>query len=156
ELEEALHSTRPVVIPEVQRFGEHDKRIRVLLMNVGPVSALNVRIDKVQAIGSVAEFETVQVLRPEDGRVEVNVRLVQAHDVGQVLGSVHLVAALRLQREGKAGQDFVVPMRLTYSDPTGQTYEDDTFCFAWIPSVTRAPIDTELIVRRLHAGEAAA
>src|SRR5215467_13692438 len=62
ELEETLQSTRPIVIPEVQRFGEYDKRIRVLLTNVGRVPALNVRVDKVQAIGSIVEFETVQML----------------------------------------------------------------------------------------------
>jgi hypothetical protein len=153
ELEDKLRQTRPLLIPEVQQPSEYGEPLRLLMTNIGQLPALNVRIKKIEAIGKIAEFETVQVLRPEDGRIEVKTRFVQANDLRAVLGSVHLVAALRFQREGKTGKDFVVPLLLTYADPMQRTYEETTFGFAWIPSVTGIPAETEMIIRPLLAGE---
>ncbi len=145
--EKELALSRPLLIPEAVVSGAE---VSLALTNVGRRPALEVSIDTIRSFDGVAEFDTIQILRPEDGRVLVGSRVTRSGGLRDVLGRVHLAATLSMQREGKAGTNFDVPFVFRYADPTGHSYEERSFGFSWIPSVTNIPADTQFLVRRLE------
>lgn len=157
ELETVLSANRPFVVPEVLRDNDRRRPVRLAVTNVGQRPALGVSIARLGRLPDrLAEFETVQVLRPEDGRIHVSIRTVGGGDLEDVLSFLHFADAMHAQRAGANANesDFVVPLHLTYSDSTGQRYEDQSFGFAWLDSATGIPLNTELIIRGMTNGKA--
>jgi hypothetical protein len=145
-LQNELLLSRPIVVPEV--VGRADP-IGLSLTNVGQRPALGITIGAIQSINGTAEFDTVQILRPEDGRFTTTFRVAGGSDLRSVLFGVHLTAVLTRQREGKVGHDFTVPIVLKYMDQVGKQFEERSFGFCWIPSATGAPIDAQMLIRRI-------
>lgn len=147
ELLAEIWQTRPIVVPEVEtRNGD----VAIFLANAGRRPALGVAIASIHALDGNAEFETVQVLRTEDGRMPVTVRTAGGDDLRKILARVHLAAALSGRRADKGENDeFMVPIRLRYTDELGAgAYEDDSFEFCWLPTPRRPPTDMQLTIRR--------
>lgn len=151
ELETVLSTNRPLVVPEVLRDRDRRGPTQLTIANVGQRPALSIRIERLgQLPDRVAEFETVQMLRTEDGRISVSIRTSDGGDLEEVLSFLSFVDAMRVQREDVPDhkRNFTVPLCLRYSDSAGQMYEDRSFAFMWIDSVTGIPLNTELVIRR--------
>jgi len=148
DLERRLDASRPHVIPEIV---SHDGTLAIALTNVGGEPALGVAIEGLRSFDGLAQFDTIQVLKREDGRVIPSLRCPRMLDLARVFGAIHLSAVLTGRRNGRTETDFKIPLTIRYAGVNGHQFEDRAFCVSWIPSPTGAPIDTQTVIKRLAA-----
>lgn len=89
-------------------------------------------------------FDVVQLIGAGESKMNVIARPNGALNLREAIGLRHLraVSSAAYQTES-----FEVPIRLTYGNPDGELYTDESFAFVFTYGLSDSAVDTGLVIR---------